>query len=176
MAQQSPADWVNFAQLKEKISFPHLLEHFDLAKGLSQEDEELQGSCPICHNEGFKINLTKGSFSCPGCKKRGSVIDFVSAYKKVGLKEAGKLLKEILEASAKPQIKEAPASKTARKRKKTDKPAPTATSPDSGKENPEVVSAALKEELVDIIGDIDVRIKEIADMMELLKLKLEGKG
>ena len=50
-----------------------------------------------------------------------------------------------------------------------------APSPNSDKENPATVPAALKEELVDIIGNIEVRIKESAAMTELLKLTLEGK-
>jgi hypothetical protein len=50
-----------------------------------------------------------------------------------------------------------------------------APSPNSGKESPATVPAALKEELVDIIGNIEVRIKESAAMTELLKLTLEGK-
>jgi hypothetical protein len=48
MAQPPQGEWVNFAQLKENISFSQLLSHFDLAKGLSQKGEDLEGSCPIC--------------------------------------------------------------------------------------------------------------------------------
>lgn len=55
----------------------------------------------------------------PGCRKRGSEIDFVSAYQKVGLKEAGKLLKEeFLEASSTLQVKEALAVKRVRRHKR----------------------------------------------------------
>jgi len=165
MAQQSPADWVNFAQLKEKISFPQLLEHFDLAKGLSQEDEELQGSCPICGNEGFKVNLEKNSFSCPGCKKRGSVIDFVSVYKKVGLKEAGKLLKGILEASAKPPVKEprGPGKTKRRKGKESGKPNPA----------PAFLTQAFKDEIVATAQALDTELKEAQGLTAELMTKLE---
>ena len=83
-----------------------MLGHFGLWNGINREGEELVGPCPICQAEGFKINLTKGSFTCPGCKKRGSVIDFTAAYRKVGLKEAGLLLKGVMETRTKPQVKE----------------------------------------------------------------------
>lgn len=99
MAQEQ-AGWVNFQELKAKVSFEQLLKHFGIEDGLVREGEELTGLCPMCKEEGFKVNLAKNTFSCPGCKKRGSVIDFTSAYKKVGLKEAGVLLKELLQGEA----------------------------------------------------------------------------
>lgn len=94
------ADTVDFKFLKEHITFEQVLEHFELLGDLEEKDEFLVGTCPVCNKDGFKVNLAKNTFSCSECKKGGSVIDFVSAYKEVGLKEAGVILKSILEGRA----------------------------------------------------------------------------
>jgi hypothetical protein len=174
---EKQVDWVNFEEIKAKIGFEEVLAHFGIWGGIDREGETLGGPCRMCQADGFKINLEKKTFSCPGCKKRGSVIDFVSAYKKVGLKEAGTILQGILAQGKK---RETAASRQARRRKvrlgKKEESPPPASSPISDKGNPEVVPTAAKAEILDILGNINVRIKEIADMTERVKLKLEGKG
>ena len=165
MAQSPQTDWVNFAQLKEKISFPQLLAHFDLANRLSQGEEELRGPCPICGNEGFKVNLVKNTFSCPSCKKRGSVIDFVSAYRKVGLKEAGQLLKELLETLATPQVKETSAPRRLRRRNGKAKPSPAPS-----------LTQTLNEEVIATAQALDTKLKEVQALSVELMAKLGRKA
>lgn len=163
MAQAPHADWVNFQEIKAKVRFEDMLGHFGLWNGIEREGEHLSGPCPICKAEGFTINLTKGSFSCPGCKKRGSVIDFTAAYKKVGLKEAGKLLMEILQASIKPQVKESPGvGKTKRRKGKAE------TTPAS-------LAQALKEEIMATARALQDKLKEAQGLAAELMAKLEGK-
>ncbi len=164
MAQERQGDWVNFAEIKATVRFEDVLGRFGLWNGINREGENLIGPCPICQSEGFKINLAKGSFSCPGCKKRGSVIDFVSAYKKVGLKEAGKLLMEILQASAKPPVKDE--ARPGKSRKRKGKP---------GQETPAFPAQALKEEIMATARALDAKLKEVQDLAAELMAKLEGK-
>lgn len=152
MAQEQQAGWVDFAEIKAKVSFEKLLGHFDLRDGLEREGEELTGPCPMCQDKGFRVNLTKSTFSCPGCKKRGSVIDFTSAFKKVGLKEAGVLLKGILdgEASEKPL--------GSRKHKKRKAGAVKEGLPAPGFDREEVVAT----------------LKRVAELVNGLLVKVEG--
>ena len=167
MAQAPQADWVNFQEIKAKVRFEHVLGHFGIWSGIDREGENLIGPCPICKGEGFKINLAKGSFSCPGCKKRGSVIDFTAAYKRVGLKEAGVLLKGIMETQAKPQVKEAPGSERSKRRKRTR----------AEKENPPAAVANTdREGLAAIARNLQAILKEATGLVEQLLAKLEDKA
>ena len=87
-------------RILEHITFAQVLEHFELLEDLEEKAEFLVGTCPICNKDGLKVNLAKNTLSCAECKKRGSVIDFVSVFKEVGLKEAGVILKSLLEGRA----------------------------------------------------------------------------
>jgi len=87
---------INFQEIKEHVTFAHLFRFFDLTHLLEHEGEELTTPCPLCKQKGFTVNFSTNKFSCKNCKKRGSVIDFVSAFKGVGLRESGLILNQLL--------------------------------------------------------------------------------
>jgi len=137
---------VNFGELKAKLSIERVLEHFGLLNGLRREREILTGPCPFCKGQGFKADTAKSTFRHAemSCRKNGSIIDFVMALKQVGMREAGAILRGILEEVTRPQVRETPAaSETLRKgRKRKGRGAKQELPPvDPSKEGREIVKA-----------------------------------
>jgi DNA primase len=151
---------VNFQEIKAKVSFEQVLGHLGLRDGLERGGEERTGLCPMCKEEGFRVNLTKNTFSCPGCKKRGSVIDFVAAFKGLGIREAGLFLQQILQRIAKEEKKHtsSPRKDTARK-----KPAPTS-------------AQVQMQEIVKAVEEFVTELKKFAAEAERILAKLTKGG
>lgn len=96
-------NWIDFADIKTKITMEMVIDRYGLAKNLKQSGKNLVGCCPI-HNGSnprqFSVNLQKNIWNCFGnCKTGGNVLDFV-AIKEFGDKEpesirkAGMLMKD----------------------------------------------------------------------------------
>jgi DNA primase len=73
-------NWINFKELRAKLSFPAVLEHYG-AK-LSEKGGQLVGFCPLPSHSGnknspsFSAHPDKGIFQCFGCGGKGNVLDF----------------------------------------------------------------------------------------------------
>jgi len=92
-------EWVNFKEIKEKVSMEDVLDHYELLKGLKRKKDELVGFCPI-HDEkrynknSFSVNTSKNNWHCFSCGAGGNVLDFVSSMENVNIRQAGLLIQK----------------------------------------------------------------------------------
>lgn len=81
----SKQEFLNFKEISSTIFFEDVLNWLNIP--FQRNDKELRG-------EGFIINIEKNLFFCPDNDElKGSVINFVSHYKKVDLRQAAIMLK-----------------------------------------------------------------------------------
>lgn len=91
-------NWVDFKEIKEKVSMQMVLDHYGLLDRLKKSGPSLVGCCPIhsgTNPRQFSVTLDKNVFNCFGnCQAGGNVLDFVAKMEKVDIKRAGELLAE----------------------------------------------------------------------------------
>lgn len=93
------AEWVNFKDIKEKVSIEDLLSHYNLLGGLRRKGKELIGYCPI-HNKNhynknsFSVNTGENIWHCFSCDAGGNILDFVAIVEDVEIRQAGLLMKK----------------------------------------------------------------------------------
>lgn len=81
----SKKEFLNFNEISKAISFEDVLNWLNIA--FQRNEKELRG-------EGFIVSIEKNLFFCPDNDElKGSIINFVSHFKKVDLREAAVLLK-----------------------------------------------------------------------------------
>ena len=93
--------WVDFKEIKSRVSLKDVLAHYGLLEGLKQKGDELSGLCPF-HKEtkgSFRANLAKNAFNCFGCKAHGNILDFVSLKEGVDTRKAALLIQQWFEIS-----------------------------------------------------------------------------
>ena len=96
---KSKTEWVDFKEIKEKVSMEDILDHYGLLKGLKRKKDELVGFCPI-HDEkhynknAFSVNTSKNNWHCFSCGAGGNVLDFVAAMENVDIRQAGVLIQK----------------------------------------------------------------------------------
>jgi len=93
------AEWVNFKDIKEKVSIEDLLSHYNLLEGLRRKGKELIGYCPIhdknhYNKNSFRVNIPKNIWHCFSCGAGGNILDFVSVMENVEIRQAGLLIKK----------------------------------------------------------------------------------
>ena len=96
---KTKSEWVDFKEIKEKVSMEDILRRCGLLKGLRRKENELVGFCPIhdekCQNKGcFCANTTKNMWHCFSCGAGGNVLDFVSLMEGVDIRQAGLLIQK----------------------------------------------------------------------------------
>lgn len=94
MTQQD--NWVNYKELKQKVGFKEILEHYGLLSSMNQKGDELIGICPF-HKESqssFHVSISKNAFHCFGCHAKGNILDFVQQKESITLREAAILIKQ----------------------------------------------------------------------------------
>lgn len=93
-------DWIDFKAIKIKTEVRPVLEYFGILEHLKPHGQELVGWCPFGKEHGkedsFSFNVEKKSFQCFACKARGSILDFIAKFRGVTLREAAKVVLEIL--------------------------------------------------------------------------------
>lgn len=99
MAEARKKRWVDFQELKERVTFEQVLERLELLPGLERAGDELRGQCPICKrgdakSKCFSINVSKQVFQCFACKKRGNVLDFTAAARDTDVHRAALWLRD----------------------------------------------------------------------------------
>lgn len=99
-----PGDWVNFKQIKEKVTMEMVLEHYGLMATLKRSSKDLRGVCPIhkgSHANQFHVDPVKNRWNCfGGCdmeKLEGHVIGFVAAMERISVREAALKIAEWFE-------------------------------------------------------------------------------
>jgi len=109
-------NWVDYRELKQRVSIKEILDHYGLLSSMRQKKDELMGFCPF-HKESkpsFHASLTKNAFQCFGCKAKGNILDFVCQKEGVELREAGILISQWFDIGNEP--KAAPEGKEERKK------------------------------------------------------------
>jgi len=93
------AEWVNFKDIKEKVSIEDLLSHYNLLEGLRRKGNELIGYCPIhdknhYNKNSFSVNTEKNIWHCFSCDAGGNILDFVAFMENVDIRQAALLIKK----------------------------------------------------------------------------------
>jgi DNA primase len=111
MASSNP---ISFKDLKQRISIEQVLRHYNLFDTLHLRGKSHRGPCPFCEvAEGnpFSVSLDKNCYQCFTCKASGNILDFVSRWEGVNIREAGQILtKNFVDEKAPP-----PAAQTVEK-------------------------------------------------------------
>ena len=74
--------WVNFMELRKKLSFEEVLRHYGVE--INRRGSQHQGICPLPKHSGartspsFSANLERGIFQCFSCGAKGNVLEFAA--------------------------------------------------------------------------------------------------
>jgi len=85
------AAWGEFAALKRAVRLAPVLERYRIGGLRRSGKDQYRGRCPIHPGDGqdaFQVNLAKQVFHCFSCGAGGTVLDFVAAMERCGLREA----------------------------------------------------------------------------------------
>lgn len=100
---------LNFKEIKEQADVRKVLSHCGLLEHLEARGDELVGWCPFGEEHGkkdsFSMNVEKKNFQCFSCKARGSILDFVAKLKNGTLREAAKIVLDMMGASGEKEEK-----------------------------------------------------------------------
>lgn len=92
-------EWVDFREIKEKVSIEDILNHYEIIGDLERKNDELVGPCPF-HDDGgysqscFHANTVKNIFHCFFCQAGGNIFDFVSAAEDISIRGAACLIQK----------------------------------------------------------------------------------
>ncbi len=91
------AEWVDFREVKARVTFRQVFDHYALLDGAEEDDKgEIAIHCPFHDGRSrtLKANDTKHGFNCfsPDCDKKGNVIDLVAAMEGFSFRSAALLL------------------------------------------------------------------------------------
>src|SRR5260370_31796512 len=76
--------WIDFKELRKKLDFKAVLQHYGVELKLKANGNQHQGFCPLPTHDGqkrsasFSANLEKNIWQCFGCGAKGNVIDFAA--------------------------------------------------------------------------------------------------
>ena len=97
---QTKSGWVDFKDIKARVSIVQILEHYGALASLSKggNGDRLSGACPIhggTNKTHFRASVSKNCWNCFGtCQGGGNVIDFVAKKEAIGFREAALLIGE----------------------------------------------------------------------------------
>jgi len=113
--------WIDFAQLRARVSMEAVLEKLNLLPILSGSGPQRRGPCPIhagqrgpsrgsSRGRSFSVNLQKHAFQCfhPPCGAQGNVLDLWAAVHQLPLPQAALHLSETFQLSFNPNREEEP--------------------------------------------------------------------
>ena len=105
MSDDEQKPWFDFKEIKESANVERVLELCGVLDRLKQQGTELVGWCPLGKpghgkNDSFSFNTQKKTFQCFACKARGSVLDFVGQFHKLGLREAAAYVQDVTSTRA----------------------------------------------------------------------------
>ena len=91
--------WVDFKEIKEKVSIVQILERYGVLDTLSKSGgDRLSGACPIhggTNKTHFRVSISKNCWNCFGkCQCGGNIIDFVSKKEGVPFRDAALIIQE----------------------------------------------------------------------------------
>jgi hypothetical protein len=94
------SEFLNFAEISQKVQFKDLLDWLNIPYSATQQGE-LKG-------EGFIITMSKNLYFNPKNDDKGSVINFLASYKGIDLRSSAKELKDHFVTEDKPSKRELP--------------------------------------------------------------------
>jgi DNA primase len=86
---------LSFKELKQRISLEQVLRHYNLFDTLQLKGKSHRGPCPFCEaadGTPFSVSLEKNCYQCFTCHASGNILDFVSKWEGVSIREAGQVL------------------------------------------------------------------------------------
>jgi DNA primase len=89
---------LSFKELKQRISLEHVLRYYNLFDTLHLKGKSHRGPCPFCEaadGASFSVSLEKNCYQCFTCHASGNILDFVSRWEGVSIREAGQVLTKI---------------------------------------------------------------------------------
>ena len=90
-------DWVNFAEIRAKVSLSDVIFRYYRIDSLTKEGDKLVGPCPVHSGDSpraFHADLAKNIWHCfSRCKKGGNQLDFVAAKESISIRDAALRLK-----------------------------------------------------------------------------------
>src|SRR5271167_3732970 len=99
MAQAKTA-WVDFKEIKARVSLVQILERYGALPELSKSGngDRLSGACPIhggTNKTHFRVSVSKNCWNCFGsCPAGGNMIDFVARKENIEFRDAALLMEE----------------------------------------------------------------------------------
>jgi len=90
--------WINFRELRAKLQFAQVLEHFGIE--LNRKGNQHKGPCPLPGHVGerkaptFSAELERGIFKCFGCGGHGNVLEFAAMMRGIE-PENGKGMRQV---------------------------------------------------------------------------------
>ncbi len=78
------SQWLDFKELRRKLDFRAVLEHYGVEVKVQANGRQHHGFCPLPTHNGkknsasFSANLDRGIFHCFGCGAKGNVIEFAA--------------------------------------------------------------------------------------------------
>jgi DNA primase len=122
---------LSFKEIKQRISLEQVLRHYNLFEGLTLKGKSHRGPCPFCeaaNGNPFSVSLEKNCYQCFTCNASGNILDFVSRWEGVNIREAGQILIKNCVEELEPQTVPKPEEKTTEREvspaKQTSPPAP----------------------------------------------------
>lgn len=90
-------DWVNFAEIRAKISLEDVIVRYYGIESLKRDGQKFIGPCPVHGGDSpraFHADLSKNVWHCfSRCQRGGNQLDFVAAKDQIGIREAALRLK-----------------------------------------------------------------------------------
>ena len=95
----SKQKWVDFKEVKSKVTMEMALEHYGLLEQLTRKGDKLVGVCPIhegSNKSQFSVTPSKNIFKCFSghCGVGGNVLDFIAAMEDTDIRGAAIILAE----------------------------------------------------------------------------------
>lgn len=97
---QAKAAWVDFKEIKSRVSITQILERYGVIESLTKAGtgDRLSGTCPIhggTNKTHFRVSVSKNCWNCFGkCQAGGNIIDFVAKKEDIVFRDAALLIDE----------------------------------------------------------------------------------
>src|SRR5258707_9971548 len=97
---QANASWVDFKEIKGRVSIVQILERYGALASLCKNGngDRLSGACPIhggTNKTHFRVSVSKNCWNCFGkCQCGGNVIDFVAKKESISFRDAASLIQK----------------------------------------------------------------------------------
>ncbi len=126
----SKKDWINFKEIRDRVSLEMVLFEFYQLEGLKRHDHKVVGPCPVHGGDNpraFHADLGKDVWHCfSKCQGGGNQLDFVARKEGVGIREAALRLRDYFVDTPTPKpTSKSRAQRPAARPRQTERPAPS---------------------------------------------------